>query len=129
MNSARLSALLSTVLLVVGALLVGEAIHGGVVTGARPLGSPWVVLRAAVGLAFVALGYRFRTPVEEYVAAPSGGPDRSERKSDESPRSAEESPDAADVGEFDADVSPLGEDGLEHVDAEESSETETTDEK
>lgn len=129
MSSARLSALLSTVLLVVGALLVGEALHGGVVTGARPLGSPWVVLRAAVGVVFVALGYRFRTPVEEYVAAPSGGPDRPERGPDEESRSTEESPDAADTGEFDADVSPLGEDGLEHVDAGGSPDSERTDEE
>ncbi len=106
--------MLSTVLLVVGALLVGEAIHGGVVNGTYALTSPWVVLRVVVGGLFIALGYRFRTPTEEYVAMPSGESHRREGSGDESP-----DPDGTGdrTGDFDPEMSPLGGDGLEHVDA------------
>lgn len=109
--SVRFLAMLSTVLLVVGALLVGEAIHGGVVQGTYDLTSPWVVLRVVLGSIFIALGYRFKTPTEEYVATPSDGPDQSNRTTDQSP-------DPDQTGDFDPEMSPLGGDGLEHVDGE-----------
>ena len=100
--------MVSTTLLVVGALLVGEALHGGVVTGQAPLTSPYVVVRVVLGGIFIALGYRFQTPVEDYVDVPSGEPNRS-RESEES------SPDPDQSGDFDPEMSPLGGDGLEHV--------------
>ncbi len=100
--------MLSTVLLVVGALLVGEALHGGVVQGTYRLTSPYVVLRVILGSIFIALGYRFKTPAEEYVSTPSDQPTRSDREDD--------SPDPDQTGEFDPEMSPLGGDGLEHVD-------------
>ena len=101
--------MLSTVLLVVGALLVGEAIHGGIVQDTYALTSPYVVLRVVVGSIFIALGYRFKTPTEDYVATPSEKPSRSEEATDESP-------DPDQTGDFDPEMSPLGDDGLEHVD-------------
>ncbi len=100
--------MVSTTLLVVGALLVGEALHGGVVTGQAPLTSPYVVVRVVLGGLFIALGYRFRTPVEDYVDVPSGDPNRSGE-------SEEPSPDPDQSGDFDPEMSPLGGDGLEHV--------------
>jgi hypothetical protein len=116
--------MLSTLLLVVGALLVGEALHGGVVTGEFAVTSPYVVLRVLLGGVFIALGYRLRSPIEEYVEMPSGEPDRSGGASDD-PSDADRSPDtdrspnADQSGEFDPEMSPLGGDGLEHVDADE----------
>ncbi|UPV73589.1 hypothetical protein M0R89_13700 [Halorussus limi] len=110
MISARFLAMLSTLLLVVGALLVGEALHGGVVTGEYAVTSPYVVLRVVLGGVFIALGYRFQSPVESYVEMPSGEPDRSRE-------SSEGSPDPDGSGEFDPEMSPLGGDGLDHVDA------------
>lgn len=109
--------MVSTLLLVVGALLVGEAIHAGVVTGEYAVSSPYVVLRAVLGSVAIALGYRLQSPVEEYVAMPSDEPDPSEASNDQSP-AAEQS------GEFDAAVSPLGDDGLEHVDTDDRDEQE-----
>lgn len=107
MISVRFLALLSTLLLVVGALLVGDAIHGSVVTGTYDVTSPAAVLRAVVGIVFLALGARYQKSTEEYVAMPSGDPERQAESAD---------PDD-EPGEFDADLSPLGEDGLEHADA------------
>ncbi|UPV99637.1 hypothetical protein M0R88_14075 [Halorussus gelatinilyticus] len=115
MTSVRLLAMLSTVLLVVGALLVGEALHGGVVTGEFAVTSPYVVLRIILGGIFIALGYRLRSPVEEYVDMPSGEPNRSGRDD-------EQSPDPDQSGEFDPEMSPLGGGGLDHVDADEREE-------
>lgn len=111
MISVRFLSMLSTVLLVVGALLVGEALHGGVVEGTYALTSPYVVVRVVLGGIFIALGYRFRAPVDEYVTTPSDAADRSDRRADESP-------DPDQSGEFDPEMSPLGGDGLEHVDTE-----------
>lgn len=107
MISLRFQAFLSTLLLVIGALVFGQALHGGVVTGQYPVTSTWVVGRLVGGAVLMAVGAKFQVPTEEYVSMPSGEPDRSDGASD----AAEES------GEFDADVSPLGDDGLEHVDA------------
>lgn len=100
---------LSTVLLVVGAVLVGDAIHVGVVAGTAPVTSPAVVLRFVLGVVFLALGLRFRTPPEEYVTTPSDV-ESSRTTGDDDP----------DTGEFDPEVSPLGGDGLERVNAEEA---------
>lgn len=115
MNSARLLALLSTVLLVVGALLVGEAIHGGVVTGTHPVTSPWVVLRLVVGAVFIALGYRFQTPADACTVTPSAEPTRSDQQRADAGTGDASTGDAGEASEFDSDLSPLGNDGLEHV--------------
>ena len=120
MISVRFLALLSTLLLVVGALLVGEAIHSGVVTGEYAVTSPYVVLRAVVGAVFIALGYRFRTPVDEYVATPSDA-DRSARTSGDADATSDDGA-SGGTGEFDPEVSPLGGDGLEHVETDDDEE-------
>lgn len=99
MVSTRLLGMVSTVLLVVGALAVGEALHRTVVTGQAPITSPAVVVYVVVGLAAIFLGYRARRPVSERYAL--AGDDESER--DHSAPG-----DRADGEEFDPAMSPLG---------------------
>jgi hypothetical protein len=105
--SLRFKAFLSTLMLVLGALIFGQAIHGGVVTGQQPVVSTWVVGRLVLGTVLMAVGARFQVPTDEYVAMPSGEPTGSDQSADSED----------ETGEFDADVSPLGEDGFDHVDA------------
>ncbi|PSQ46060.1 hypothetical protein BRD15_10185 [Halobacteriales archaeon SW_6_65_15] len=107
MISLRFQAFLSTLLLVLGALIFGQAIHGGVVTGRYPVVSTWVVGRLVGGTVLMAVGARFQVPTEEYVSMPSGDPDRSDGTTDPTEESAE----------FDSELSPLGDDDLEHLDA------------
>lgn len=107
MISIRLLALLSTFLLVTGALLVGDALHGSVVTGQYPITSPAAVVRMVVGLGCIALGYRFQTPASEYTSVTSE-------------EVAEADPEAdADENEFDPEMSPLSGEEFETLDADE----------
>ncbi|MFB6221637.1 MAG: hypothetical protein ABEH90_09375 [Halolamina sp.] len=83
MVQARTRAWLSTVTLVVGALLIGDAIHGVVTVGAYGFTSPAAVVRVVAGIALVAVGARLRTPADQYVSSVSeepeeGGPPESE---------------------------------------------------
>lgn len=95
MFQARTRAWLSTVTLVIGALLIGDAIHGAVTVGEFGITSPAAVIRVAAGIALVAVGARLRTPAEEYISSVSADPEESE----------EPEPDS----EFDPSVSPVGE--------------------
>lgn len=94
MVSPRVRAVGSTVTLVVGALLVGDALHGSVVTGTFGVGSPAAVFRFLPGVVLIWVGYRLRVPPEEYASMPSGSPGGG---------GAEE-----DSGEFDPALSPVG---------------------
>lgn len=112
MASPRLYGLLSTLLLVVGALAVGQALHLTVVTGRASYASPAFVLQFGIGLVLIALGYRARRPVAEAYGLASdereGDPGGGSRSSDSGAttgycrRTDEEA-------EFDPSVSPLGE--------------------
>lgn len=98
--------MVSTLLLVTGAMLLGQSLHGSVVTGEYAVTSPWAVLRAAAGLVFIALGYRFQTPASEYASLPSddsGG----EPSSDDSSERGE--------GDFDPELSPLSDEQFENL--------------
>lgn len=100
----------STFLLVTGALLIGDAIHGSVVTGQYPVTSPAAVLRAVAGLVCVALGYRLQTPPSEYTSV----------SSDESGGEAtepEEDAAGSEPGDFDPELSPLSDEEFEALDA------------
>lgn len=108
MISIRLLATLSTALLVTGALLLGQALHGSVVTGQHPVASAWAVVRGGVGLVFIALGYRFQTPASEYASVPSEAPEPEDGDSDEAP---------AGGGDFDSDLSPLSDEQFENLEA------------
>lgn len=108
MISVRFLAVLSTFLLVTGALLVGQSLHGSVVTGEYAVTSPSAVLRAVLGLVFIALGYRFQTPASEYSSLPS-----------ESDATGEESSSGTEQSDFDPGLSPLSEEQFENLDADE----------
>lgn len=95
MVSQRLRAALSTLLLVVGALLVGDALHGGVVTGQYGVTTPAFVLRILIGVPAIAGGYELRTPVDQYVAMPSDETSTSD-------------PETGGSTEFDPELSPVG---------------------
>lgn len=92
----------STLFLVTGALLVGDALHGSVVTAQYPVTSPAAILRAVAGVVAIALGYRLQTPASEYASMPS----------DESIEQTNEEGD-----EFDAEMSPLSDEEFEDLEA------------
>lgn len=96
MRTRRLRATFSTTALVVGALLVGDALHGAVVTGQYGLASPAAVQRLVGGSVAIAVGSRLRTPVGDRTTAAG------ERGADA--RDADGDP----GGEFDPDLSPAG---------------------
>lgn len=84
----------SSTTLLVGALLVGDSLHGSVVTGAYGVTSVAAILRFVPGIVLIAIGYRLQVSSEEaerYAertsGEPSTGPDH----------------------EFDPEVSPVGE--------------------
>lgn len=105
-SSLQLKALSSTVLLVVGALIVGDALNGSVVTARYPITSPAAVIRFVGGAIMIYLGYRFKTPLEEYIATPS----ETENEDVEEPE-----------GEFDPELSPIGGDAPRGADEDDSS--------
>ncbi|WP_115862324.1 hypothetical protein [Halorussus litoreus] len=107
--SIRLAAMASTLFLVTGALLVGDALHGSVVTAQYSVTSPAAVLRAVVGVVCIALGYRLKTPPSEYAAVPSAksGSSSSESEDDGAPGPTE----------FDPEMSPLSDEEFERLDA------------
>ncbi len=94
MVQARTRAWLSTVTLVVGALLIGDAIHGVVTIGAFGPTSPAALLRVVAGIALVAVGAQLRTPAESYISSVDPEPD--------------ETGSADGDGEFEPELSPLG---------------------
>lgn len=106
MISIRFVALLSTFFLVTGALLVGDALHGSVVTNQYPVTSPAAVFRAAAGLVCIAVGSWLQTPASEYTSLPS------------EEAQGTEGGDAAE-GEFDPEMSPLSEEEFEDLDRDE----------
>ena len=109
MVSLRLRAAASTSLLVVGAVLVGDALHGAVMTDAYPATSPPAVLRVVAGAALIAVGSRLSDARAEYARSVAG---------DDGPRTA--GPDGTDGtgpgaagrradsrAEYDPDLSPF----------------------
>lgn len=88
---------LSSLALVLGALLVGDAINGAVVTNQYPITAPAAVLRVLFGAVLIWLGARVRT-APEYVP--------SEDTDGESTSNAPES--GTETHDFDPELSPLG---------------------
>lgn len=112
MVSTRLLGLVSTVLLVVGALLVGQGFHLSLVAGEIAVTSASFALHLVVGTVLIALGYRARGPVAEaydLTSDESGGGDEHDTAS--STRAADGLSRAGEDAEFDPSVSPLGEGG------------------
>lgn len=111
MPSPRFYGLLSTVLLVVGALAVGQALHLTVVTGQVSYTSPAFVLQFGIGLVLIALGYRARRPVAERYELTSDerGGETDERSRSSGDRATNTSTHGTgEDAEFDPNMSPLG---------------------
>jgi hypothetical protein len=61
----------SSLCLLVGALLVGDALHGAVVTGQYAITSPAAVFRLLVGVGAIWVGSRLRVPLEDQLSGSS----------------------------------------------------------
>lgn len=94
MVSTRTVSWLSTLALVLGALLVGDALNGAFVADRFPVTAPAAVFRGLGGVVLIGIGARFRT-APEYVP-----------RSDD--RARDDSGPAVGDDEFDPDLSPLG---------------------
>ncbi|WP_117591867.1 hypothetical protein [Haloprofundus halophilus] len=92
--------LISTVLLVTGALVFGEALHQSVVAGEASLSSQPILLALALGTVLIALGYWVRVPLDELTRETSSS--RSESAGDDALG------DAPADSEYDPRLSPLG---------------------
>ncbi|QLG62917.1 hypothetical protein [Halorarum salinum] len=108
MVSTRFYGLISTVLLVVGALLVGQGFHLSLVTGEIALASPAFALHLVLGSVLIALGYRARRPVAEAYDLTSGDAGEGEASRRE-PDRGDGTPRSGEDAEFDPSMSPLGE--------------------
>jgi len=108
MLSTRLLGLVSTVLLVVGALLVGQALHVSVVEGSVPVTSTRVLILVALGSVLVALGYAARRPVAESYGLTSDADDQGDADRDAVAGDADRSSAAESEASFDPELSPLG---------------------
>lgn len=101
MVSVRLLGMLSTVLLLVGALLVGEALHVTFVTGAVSVTSTAFLGPLVLGSVLLLLGYRARAPVAAAYDLTSDSEETRQPKTD-----ATRADDAE--GDYDPELSPLG---------------------
>lgn len=108
MVSTRFLSMISSVLLLVGALLIGDALHASVVTGVVGLTAPITVIRVLTGAILIVFGYRARKPMVEKHRRKSGVGDPDE--SDRSERSGTPVVGADADAEFDPSMSPLGDD-------------------
>ncbi|QZX99655.1 hypothetical protein [Halobaculum rubrum] len=118
MVSTRFLGVISTAMLVVGALSIGQALHLSVVTGEVGVTSTPVVVYGVAGVVALAIGYRARRPIAEEYGLTSDARERGEHersRRDRDPSSVDR-PDAAtdaedptgDGSEFDPAMSPLG---------------------
>ena len=73
MRGDRLRSLLHTVFWVLGAVLVGGALHRSVVTGEVALTTPVVLVQLVVGLGLVVAGYALRPEPGWGTAGAAGG--------------------------------------------------------
>ncbi|GAA0201273.1 hypothetical protein ACFFQF_01640 [Haladaptatus pallidirubidus] len=108
MFSRQFLAMVSTFTLVTGALLVGDALNGTVVTSRYGITSPASVFRVVPGLVLIWVGYTLRENKERFVSAYFAGRDAA-AKANEEPND----------GEFDERMSPISGDGLENLEARE----------
>lgn len=106
MVSVRFMGFLSTVLLLVGALTVGDALHVAFVEQSVAVTSLDFLGSVVVGTVILLLGYRARKPVAEAYDLTSGSDEEEETTP---PAGPSEAPRADDPeAEFDPEMSPLG---------------------
>lgn len=104
MASQRVAAFVGSGLLIVGAVLLGEALHVTVVRGATPITDFSVLLRAALGVGLVLVGARLDVHPREYLSVPS---ERADREAN------------GEEGGFDGELSPLDDDAFDSIEARE----------
>ncbi|WP_284014281.1 hypothetical protein [Halobaculum litoreum] len=112
MVSTRFLGVISTSMLVVGALSIGQVLHLTVVTGQVGFTATPVVVYGVAGVVAIAIGYRARRPVAEEYALTSDARERGEherRRADAAGAddASPDSPTGADDA-FDPAMSPLG---------------------
>lgn len=105
MASQRAVAFVGSGLVIVGAVLVGEVLHVTVVRGESAITDPGVLVRAAIGIAFVLVGSRLDVHPREYLSLPSD------------PAGEREGSGAEDG--FDEGLSPLDADAFDSIEARE----------
>ncbi|WP_435064025.1 hypothetical protein [Halobaculum sp. EA56] len=112
MVSTRLLGVVSTSMLVVGALSIGQVLHLTVVTGQVGYTATPVVVYGVAGVVAIAIGYRARRPVAEEYALTSDARERGEHERRRGPSDAPDSRGDADGPDdedgFDPAMSPLG---------------------
>ncbi|MFC7098536.1 hypothetical protein [Halobaculum marinum] len=109
MVSTRLLGVVSTSMLVVGALSIGQALHLTVVTGELGVTATPVVVYGVAGVVALAIGYRARKPVAESYGLTSDARERGEHERVDDAPSSGASDDADGPEEsFDPSMSPLG---------------------
>ncbi len=105
MVSTQSKAFVGTALLVFGAFAVGNAIHQSVVVGAYAPTAPGAVLQGLAGLGAIVVGHHLYRPANAYI------------ETDEESGDDETAPEADEaVGEA-PDLSPLENEDLERLDA------------
>ncbi|WP_266076529.1 hypothetical protein [Haladaptatus caseinilyticus] len=110
MFSRQFLAMVSTFTLVTGALLVGDALNGSVVTGAYGVTTPAFMLRVLPGIVFIWVGYILRENHERFISAYFAGRDAA---------ATSDGAEGTGDGEFDERLSPLSSDSMENLDARE----------
>jgi len=123
MVSTRFLGVVSTSMLVVGALSVGQVLHLTVVTGQVGLTATPVVVYGVGGVVALAIGYRARRPIAEEYGLTSDARERGEHERRRSPSTgdsvgaegvdgvdaaAADGPGCDDGDGFDPAMSPLG---------------------
>lgn len=91
----------SSLCLLFGALLIGDALHGSIVTGQYAITSPAAVFRLLVGIVALGIGYRLRVPPEDRMSV-SWTTDRRRE-------------DTGEDEEFDIEESPFDEESMERL--------------
>lgn len=90
----------SSFCLLLGALLVGSALHGAVVTSQYAITSPAAVFRLLIGVIAIWIGYRLRIPLEDRISGSQTNHTSAETGDDET---------------FDLEESPLDEASMERL--------------
>ena len=101
MVSTRFLGFVSTVLLLVGALLVGDALHVTFVENTASVTSVRFIGPTVIGTIILLLGYRARAPVAEAYDLT-----RNDEESDRDPGTVNRADDPE--SEFDPEMSPIG---------------------
>ncbi|MFC6785320.1 hypothetical protein ACFQFH_05125 [Halobaculum halobium] len=114
MVSTRFLGVISTAMLVVGALSIGQALHLSVVTGEVGVTATPVVVYGVAGVVAIAIGYRARRPIAEQYGLTSEARERGEheRGHDRGSGGGDAGDTELSTGEestFDPAMSPLGE--------------------